>query len=88
MGNRHPFDGIYIEIVPPERLAFKSVGTSGGPERISTLTFAENNGKTILTIHIVCASVEQRDELLAMRVEIGTARTLQNLAQHLEERSS
>ena len=84
IGRRHPFGGIYTEIDPPKKLVFKSASVSGA-ERISTLTFTENNGGTILTIRIVCSSVEQRDELLAMRVEIGTALTLQNLARHLEK---
>ena len=35
---------------------------------------------------IECPSVAQRDEMLAMRIDAGTARTLQNLAAYLDRR--
>jgi hypothetical protein len=35
-------------------------------------------------MRIECASIEDRDALLQMRVDAGTARTLENLALYLE----
>jgi uncharacterized protein YndB with AHSA1/START domain len=85
-GLTHPFTGTYREIVPPERLVFEGGMSPTGPRQLSTLTFIESDGRTNLTITIECQSVEQRDAMLAMRIEVGTGRTLQNLAAHLDRR--
>lgn len=55
----HGFDdkmfGEYVEIVPPERLVFKSFlkNTEGAPflELLNTVTFTERAGKTTLTLN-------------------------------------
>jgi uncharacterized protein YndB with AHSA1/START domain len=79
-GMQHAFTGTYREIAPPHRLVFAARTFPPGPESIATLSFfAESDGtKFIMTIE--CSSVQDRDALLAMRVDIGTARTLENLA--------
>jgi uncharacterized protein YndB with AHSA1/START domain len=77
-GMESPFTGTYREIVPPERLVFGS-----SPESMATLIFSESSGKTTLKITIECASKEDRDAMLQMRVDAGTARTLENLAAYL-----
>ena len=79
-GEGHTFTGIYREIVPPERLAFSSPSS---PDQVSTIVFTEEGKKTKLTLTIQCASKEERDALLQMRVDAGTARTLENLAAYL-----
>ena len=47
--------GVYREIVPPERLAFtfawEDAAGDLGHETIVTVTFAEQGGKTLLTLH-------------------------------------
>jgi uncharacterized protein YndB with AHSA1/START domain len=55
------------------------------PESIGTLVFTEENGTTKLTMTIQCNSIEDRDALLKMRVEAGTAQTLENLAEYLHK---
>jgi uncharacterized protein YndB with AHSA1/START domain len=82
-GLKYQFAGTYSEIVRPERLVFKA-GMATSPKSLTTLTFSEAARKTTLTMTIECPSVDQRDQMLAMRVDAGTARTLQNLAQYLE----
>lgn len=77
-GVEFPFTGTYREIVPPERLVFSS-----NPDSAATLIFSESNGKTTLKITIECKSKEERDAMLQMRVDAGTARTLENLAAYL-----
>jgi uncharacterized protein YndB with AHSA1/START domain len=77
-GVESPFTGTYREIVPPERLVMTS-----NPESAATLIFSESSGKTTLTITIECKSKEDRDAMLQMRVDAGTARTLENLAAYL-----
>ena len=79
-GEGYTFTGIYREIVPPERLAFTAPSR---PEQVSTVVFTEEGKKTKLTITIECASKEERDAMLRMRVDAGTAQTLANLAAYL-----
>ena len=78
-GEGHSFSGTYREIVPPEKLVFS--GASGGGN--ARLLFSEDGKKTKLTMTIECANREERDALLQMRVDAGTARTLENLAAYL-----
>jgi uncharacterized protein YndB with AHSA1/START domain len=78
-GEGHSFSGIYREIAPPEKLVF---GSSSGPGA-STLVFTVEGKKTKLTMTIECATKEDRDFLLQMRVDAGTAQTLNNLAAYL-----
>ena len=79
-GEGHTFTGNYREIVPPERLAFSPPSS---PEQVSTLVFTEEGKKTKLTMTIECASREEREAMLRMRVDAGTAKTLENLAAYL-----
>jgi uncharacterized protein YndB with AHSA1/START domain len=81
-GMNHSFAGVYREIDPPTRLVFASASPSGA-ESIGTLLFNGHDDKTTLTMTIACASKADRDALLAMRVDVGTARTLDNLEQYL-----
>ena len=77
-----PFTGVYRSIAPPERLVFATVVAPSGAESIGTLLFEERDGRTILRLTIACASKEDRDALLEMRVAEGTVRTLENLHQY------
>ena len=46
-GKDHPFKGVYIEIVEPERIVFKgTIHEEPGHEAWTTVTFAEQEGKT------------------------------------------
>ena len=82
-GSQHAFAGTYREIAPPARLVFSTRMARSGGESVGTLIFVEQDGLTTLTITIECASQADRDELLQMRVDVGTARTLDNLASYL-----
>lgn len=79
-GEGHSFSGIYREIVRPEKLVFAS---PSNPEQTGTLVFTEEGKKTKLTITMQCASRQDRDAMLQMRVDAGTAQTLENLAAYL-----
>lgn len=78
-GEGFSFSGIYREIEPPEKLVFAS---SSGPGH-STLVFAEVGKQTKLTITIECATRQEREILLQMRIDAGTAQTLENLSAYL-----
>jgi len=82
-GMEYPFTGTYREIVVPERLVFTARTFPGSPESVGTLVFIEDGGKTKLAVTIGCQSIEDRNALLEMRVDVGTARTLENLAEYL-----
>jgi len=54
-----------------------------GPEPVGTLVFTEDGKKTKLTMTIACMTKKDRDSLLQMRIDAGTAQTLENLAAYL-----
>jgi uncharacterized protein YndB with AHSA1/START domain len=84
-GAEYPFTGTYREIAPPERLVFTAQAFPGSPESVATLVFSEDGKQTKLTMTIECTSIEDRDAMLEIRVDVGTAQTLQNLAEYLLE---
>ena len=79
---KHEFAGTYREIDPPSRLVF-TTRTPSGVESTGTLVFGVHGDTTVLALTIECASRADRDAMLAMRVDAGTARTLDNLAQYV-----
>jgi uncharacterized protein YndB with AHSA1/START domain len=83
-GSGHAFAGIYREISEPTRLVFTTRVSPSGAESVGTLVFSEHGGKTTLTMTMACNSMADRDALLKMRVDVGTVRTLENLAAHLQ----
>jgi uncharacterized protein YndB with AHSA1/START domain len=65
-GIDHRMQGVYREVAPPERLVFtfawENEEGEPGHETLVTVTFAEQDGKTLLTFHqAVFESVESRD---------------------------
>jgi uncharacterized protein YndB with AHSA1/START domain/pimeloyl-ACP methyl ester carboxylesterase len=84
-GSEHSFAGTYRDISAPERLVFTTRMLPSGAESVGTLVFSEHGGKTMLTLTIECSSRADRDALLEMRVDAGTVRTLDNLAEHLQK---
>jgi uncharacterized protein YndB with AHSA1/START domain len=83
-GAEHVFTGTYCEIAPPERLVFTAHMFPSSPGALTHLTFSEDEGRTKLTMRIECASVEERDALLRIRIDQGTGRTLENLDRYLK----
>jgi uncharacterized protein YndB with AHSA1/START domain len=82
-GITHPFTGTYREIAAPGRLVFVTRVSPSGAETVGTLVFSEHDGRTTLTMTLACASRDDRDALLTMRVDVGTTRTLDNLEGYL-----
>jgi uncharacterized protein YndB with AHSA1/START domain len=82
-GADHTFAGIYREIKAPDRLVFTVGILPGRPEARATLLFTEARGETTLKMTMDCHSTEDRDTLLKMRVDVGTGRTLENLAAYV-----
>ena len=82
-GGRHAFTGTYRDIEPPSRLVFTAQSPAGSGS-VGTLAFRAVGETTQLTMTIACASKAERDAMLAMRVDAGTVRTLENLAEYLD----
>jgi len=53
------FVGKYLEVVPPSRLVWTNEEGEGGP--VTTVTFQEMDGKTLLTVHELYPSKEALD---------------------------
>jgi uncharacterized protein YndB with AHSA1/START domain len=83
-GEGYSFTGVYREIVPPEKLVFSVSMFPSSPAPVGTLVFTADGKKTKLTMTIACATNEDRDALLQMRIDSGTAQTLENLAEYLQ----
>jgi len=92
-GEGYTFTGNYREIAPPEKLVFTvRMYPAGQPpsdlspssaDEGATLVFTEEGKKTKLTMTMKFATKQDRDALLQMRVDAGTAQTLENLAAYL-----
>jgi uncharacterized protein YndB with AHSA1/START domain len=83
-GEGYAFAGTYREIIPPERLVFSVRMFASSPDDPpAVLVFTEEERKTTLTMTISCKTKMDRDALLQMRVDVGTAQTLENLAAYL-----
>ena len=95
-GQEVAFHGEYREIVPNARIVSTEVfeGAPLPPEEleasatVNTATFAEENGRTTLTILIQCPSPEVREAILSSGMEDGlqdALELLEEVAQGLEE---
>jgi uncharacterized protein YndB with AHSA1/START domain len=82
-GGGHAFEGHYREVAPPSRLVFTTRAPATSADAVGTLTFTEHAGRTTLIMTIECQSMADRDALLAMRIDTGTMRTLENLDAYL-----
>ncbi len=79
-GKDYPFDGAYVEIVEPERIVFRgNIHDVPSQDVLTTVTFAEHEGKTKLTVHQIYAF-----ESDATRgASIGWSQTLDHLAEYV-----
>jgi uncharacterized protein YndB with AHSA1/START domain len=49
-GKSHPHNGRFVEITRPRRLVFTWTSAHAGKDTLVMLDFAENNGRTLLTL--------------------------------------
>jgi uncharacterized protein YndB with AHSA1/START domain len=84
-GPGHVFTGTYREIIPPARLVFGSPAP-GGTDSLGTLEFEEGAGTTTLILTMTAPSKRARDAMLEMRIDAGTAQTLNNLTEYLAKK--
>jgi uncharacterized protein YndB with AHSA1/START domain len=89
-GVTYPCEGIYQEIVEPERIVYLGIadeqnacGAGLPPEARVTVDFAEHQGKTMLSIRATMKSSAAREAALAMGFGQGWSQSLERLAERL-----
>ena len=82
-GNVHPMKGEVREIVPPERLVFTNIAVdaAGNPiiNGLTTVTFAEEGGKTRLTLHTRGTAVVDYAATYLQGMEMGWTMSIDKL---------
>jgi uncharacterized protein YndB with AHSA1/START domain len=75
-----PFGGEYLDIVPDRRIVFSNGFELPGAEKmVMTVTFDEKDGKTLLTIRTLFASVAQKATHVGAGMAEGIASGLDQL---------
>jgi uncharacterized protein YndB with AHSA1/START domain len=89
-GNVYPCVGTFREIIEPERIVYEGEATEGHPcgagippRAIVTVRFAEQDGKTRLTLHTRFASAERKQAAADARFVISWQEALDRLADTL-----
>jgi uncharacterized protein YndB with AHSA1/START domain len=72
------FFGRYIEVTPHSRLVWTNEEGEGGGQ-VTTVTFEENGGKTLLVMHDLYPSKEALDAAIASGSTSGTGETFEQL---------
>ena len=76
------FFGKYLEVVPHSRIVWTNdEGHGGGP--VTTVTFEEKGGKTLLVVHDLYPTKEALDDAVASGSTGGLPETLEQLAELL-----
>lgn len=84
-GREFEATGTYCEVDPPERIVQLSSSRSGEGQT-STTTFAEDNGRTIVTVTMRFASTAARDRAVPL-ARFGTESNYAHLDAYLASRS-
>ena len=86
-GAEHPMRGVFREILEPERLVFTAVAEdeNGSPllEALTTVTFAEQGGKTKLNVHARAVGLAVVAERMLEGMQAGWTQSLERLEAHL-----
>lgn len=85
-GADYPVKGVYKEVSPPRRLVYTDDwddDSKPSMPSLVTVTFDERDGKTALTLHILCATPEDRAAMIDMGVVTGWNSCFDKLAKEL-----
>lgn len=91
-GITYPCRGVFREVTEPERIVYAgeaeegTVGCGAGlpPGAVVTVTFAERDGKTTVTIHTRLQSAADLEAAVQTGFNSGWASSLDRLAEHLQ----
>ncbi|MFZ0608004.1 MAG: SRPBCC domain-containing protein [Xanthobacteraceae bacterium] len=82
-GTLYPMKGEIREIAPPERLAFTNIALDEAGSHIlegfTTVTFAEENGKTRMTLHTRANAVVEKAAAYLQGMETGWTMSIDKL---------
>jgi uncharacterized protein YndB with AHSA1/START domain len=81
-GHSPPFQGVYRLIERPTKLVFEALGAIG------TVTLEADGGTTRMQVSIRCSSAEHLEQFVKIGADVNTARTLDNLAAHVENKAA
>ena len=82
-GSEMGMRGTYREVMPPERLVSTESWGGDWPETLNTVTLAEDNGTTAMTLRIRYQWKGARDAALATGMKEGVAKSFDRLADYL-----
>lgn len=85
-GSEHHFEGVYREVVAPERLVHtQRYGSEAGSDRevLVAVDLDEQNGRTTLTVTMQFASLAARDGMLGSGMEWGMRQSWERLTEAL-----
>jgi uncharacterized protein YndB with AHSA1/START domain len=86
-----PFTGVYQEVTPPERLVYTEMYDvepfNSGDPAVNTVTFSEEDSRTLVTVTTVYPTKEVRDFVLGTGMETGAAESYDRLAERLQSGS-
>jgi uncharacterized protein YndB with AHSA1/START domain len=89
-GVAYPAKGVFREIIEPERIVFVGVSEDGPacgsglpPRSTITVTFEEQDGKTLLTMTTVLESITDRDAAIASGFNTGWGISLERMAEYV-----
>ena len=82
-GTEMEMGGVYMEVVPPERLVNTESWGGDWPETLNTLVLAEEDGRTTLASTVLYPSREARDAALRTGMKEGWSAGFDRLDEHL-----
>ncbi|HUD86199.1 MAG TPA: SRPBCC domain-containing protein, partial [Xanthobacteraceae bacterium] len=90
-GSVYPMKGEIREIVPPERLVFTNIALDEAGnhllEGLTTVTFADQAGKTRLTLHTRASAVADKAIMYLQGMEMGWTQSIDKLQALLTPRA-
>lgn len=82
-GNDYPMKGVFRQVVVPERLVFSNIATDKDGNHLlegeTTVTFAENDGKTTLTLTTYAAGLVPIAPKMLAGMEAGWTQSIDKL---------
>src|SRR4051794_16137788 len=75
--------GVYREVAPPGRLVSTESWGGDWPETLNTLAFAEEGGRTTITLTVLYPTEEARDAALGTGMKAGMSLSFDRLAEYL-----
>jgi len=84
-GNDYPMKGEFREVIPPERLVFTNIAVDNEGKHLlegrTTVTFAENGGKTTLTLQTHAVGLVPIAPQMLAGMEAGWSQSLDKLTE-------